>query len=249
MQVQALQETFNTEADVFYVDMQITNDLAIVTFFYPVRITLEYIYSVKTQKPFHLVTTNNLLDMALTIVFSYRFYKESIYRQNLVGLSTHDMHLRYYENIYVKEDDGDELAIVYAIASGILWLKILLLMRLTRILGPLVTMLRFMMIEIGRFMLLYVTMLLVFACVGTLLFSDTVEYDTLPHSMRTLFDASLANTDFAIFETSKQPELVGVIYLVLFVITSHVLILNLLIAILATTHQSLEERKIGKPSR
>ena len=119
-------------------------------------------------------------------------------------------------------------------------------MRLTRLLGPLVTMLRFMMIEIGRFMLLYVTMLLVYACVGTLLFSDTAEYDTLPHSMRTLFDASLANTDFANFETSKQPELVGNIYLVLFVITSHVLILNLLIAILATTHQNLEERKIGK---
>ena len=56
----------------------------------------------------------------------------------------------------------------------------------------------------------------------------------------TLFTSAMGNFDFGILHDSNKGLITGEIYLVVFVIFNLILILNLLIAILASTYASLE---------
>ena len=222
----------------------ISNDIAILTFFYPFRILLDFVYTHKLQRPFSLVTVHYVLDLAIGVVFAIRFSYESVYTEGFDGLSAQDQHFKYYENIFEIHNHGVFISVLYSIASGILWLKIVLLMRLSRLLGPLVTTIRFMLYDVASFMTIYGILIIVFSCVGNLLFSDLTAYGDIYHCILTLFDASLGNYDLTLFENAKLHEVVGDVYLISFIILMNILILNLLIAILSTTYAILDERKL-----
>ena len=53
-----------------------------------------------------------------------------------------------------------------------------------------------MLKDISVFMVLYAMQLVLFACVGHLLFSDVKDYHNIYQGTKTLFDASLGNYSF-----------------------------------------------------
>ena len=94
------------------------------------------------------------------------------------------------------------------------------------------------------FMILYVTQLIVFASVGVLLFVEISAYKDVYEASKTLFNASLANYDFSTLKKNNKGELVGDVYLIVFIILNAVLLLNLLIAVLSSTYAMLEDKKL-----
>jgi hypothetical protein len=94
------------------------------------------------------------------------------------------------------------------------------------------------------FMVLFGTQIVVFASIGNLLFSSTDAYKDFYTSLKTLFNAALADYDFDDLKDNNKSEYLGDIFLVSFIVLNNILLLNLLIAILSSTYAMLEQKKL-----
>ena len=121
-----------------------------------------------------------------------------------------------------------------------MWVNVLYKFRLTRFFGPLYKMIEQMLKDIIVFMALYAMQLVLFACVGHILFSDIPEYDGIFTGTKTLFDASLGNYAFVTLKGNAKGSLLGDLFLIFFVVINHILLINLLIAILSSTYSFYE---------
>ena len=192
------------------------------------------------------MTFNNLLDIIIfglfltRIVFEYNYYRYNIdisYTDSKNGPN-------YYDNIYRYRTDGKFHSYLYAAGSAILWLRILMLFKLTRFLGPLVKMIENMLNEMIIFMVLFTIELIIFASVGSILFNTISDYDGMYAALKILFSSALGNFDFTTLQNNTKGEVVGTIYIVIVVVVNNILILNLLIAILSSTYALLEDKKL-----
>lgn len=116
--------------------------------------------------------------------------------------------------------------------------------RLTRFLGPLIKMIQNMVFDISVFMVLFGAQMIVFASIGVLLFNDVDDYGDFYTACKTLFLAAMGTFDFTTLKDNAKGEEVGDIFMIIFVITNNILLLNLLIAILSSTYALLEEKKV-----
>lgn len=242
---ETLLASFETQATIYYADSQITVYLGWISLTFPIRIVLIMAFAKKSKRRFQFLTVSNLLDLLIFCVFSIRLYFEYNYFISGVGQTPSEPEgVTYYDNVFKDSSYSDDLDYLYSVGSACLWIRIILLYRLTRFLGPLVKMIQNMIGEMSIFMVLFVTQLVVFACVGNLLFSDTTSYETFYEACKTLFDAALANYDFDDFSDSSKSEYLGIAYLVIFIVLNNILLLNLLIAILSSTYAQLEDTKL-----
>ena len=237
--------TFTTKSQSFYTNMQVTIYLSFFAVTFPLKIVLEMIFAYKSKRIFHFMTTTNLLDIAISIVFFIRIvYEFSYYRSGIVYSATDGYNgVIYYNNIYLYRSDGNFLAYLYSIGSACLWFRILLLFRLTRFLGPIVKMIQNMMYDILIFMILFGIELVIFASIGTLLFSSISSYSDFYTTIKTLFEIAMGSWDFSTLSSNNKSEYLGDIFTFVVVVINNILLLNLLIAILASTYGLLESKK------
>jgi hypothetical protein len=244
--IDAALEEHHDDAIKFMEDMAVTEYLSIMSFFFPVRIILEMLFAVKTNRTLRFVTFTNLLDTTFAICFGIRLVKEyAAYDAHLDEYSTEGHKaIRYFENIYEYEDDEIMLDILYSVAIGALWVRILYMFRLTKFLGPLLNMIYMMIWDIMIFMVLFGILLVIYASVGNLLYYDQDSFSDFWTSIVTLFGSALGNFDLNLLDASNKGKLTGELYTISFVVLCNILVLNLLIAILSTTYANLEEKKL-----
>ena len=99
--------------------------------------------------------------------------------------------------------------------------------------------------DIVKFMVVYALQIMLFSCLGNILFTDIPAYRDLTYGARTLFDASLGNYSFTVLEKSAKGDMVGTVFLILFLLLNHILLLNLLIAILSSTYAYYETKGVS----
>ena len=167
----------------FYRLIQISNWIGIVVYFFPLRIIVEYLFTVKTRRHFSMfsISHSNFIDVALCIIITIRLEREySVYRTGLSDLESgsFELHETYYNNIYVKEQDDDFLSYMYAVTVMLVGIKGFYLVRYTRIFGPLIKMILLMIRDFLIFFLLLFLNILIFYFIGFLLFKDVDEYST-----------------------------------------------------------------------
>ena len=234
-----------TEPIKYYDDMKTTVYISIVTFFFPIRIILEFIFSCKTKRSPKLLSFINLLDVTLCAIFIFRLIKEYAYYE--VGLNgytqKHKMAVRYYENIYQINNDTIFIDVIYWIGAFSLWMRLLVMFRLTQFLGLLIKMIILMIWEIVIFMVLFIIVLVIYSSIGSLLFYTVLSYKDFWTTFITLFSASLGNFDFTILSNQPKGKLTGDIYLMTFLMLTAILFLNLLVAILTSVYSNLETKK------
>ena len=231
----------------FYVAMMITVYLGFVAVSFSFRIPLFLAFSKKSKRPFELFTINNILDMLLSIWFILRIYLEFKYYHNDVESQPNDSKMgeRYYKNIYNVYNADNFLSYLYSFISAWIWLRIILLLRLTRFLGPLIKMIQNMIYDIMIFMVLYGIQLLFFASIGNLLFNSVSNYSSFKSSLKILFEASLGSFSFSTLNGNSKGKVIGDTFIFLFVLFNAIILLNLLIAILTNTYSLLENKKLA----
>lgn len=238
--------TFETQAATYYSAMQITIYLSYVALCFPFRIILIMAFAHKSKRMFKLIDIINIIDLGIFAVFLTRIYYEFTYYRNGLNMSdSADKNGRYYyDNIFRYRNDRNMLGYLYSVGSACLWLRILLLFRLTRFLGPLVKMIQNMMTDIAIFMVLFGIQLIIFASIGTLLFPSISSYESLYESIKTVFGAALGNFDFTTLSSNNKSQYLGDAYLAVIMIINNILLLNLLVAILSSTYALLEDKKM-----
>ncbi len=89
--------------------------------------------------------------------------------------------------------------ILLAFVAGFIWLRVFILLRMTRTFGPLIKIIVSMITDFGVFFVLWGTQLLMFSCMGTLLFADSASFDNFYDAFIMLFQAALGSWDMSIF--------------------------------------------------
>ena len=103
-----------------------------------------------------------------------------------------------------------------------------------------------MLIDVTKFMLLFMIIFMIFVAIGLQIFQDLGPYLTPKQTLITLFSACLGNFDYSSFDSaSKVPPMVGYIYMTLFLILTMIMLLNFLIAILSNTYRIFTEVQIA----
>ena len=93
----------------------------------------------------------------------------------------------------------NEVLIITTVGMAALWIRTFLLTKLTATLGPFLRIIKSMLWDIKAFLILLLASIISFAAIGSLLFGDVHEYDTLYHAFVHLFGASLGSFDFSLF--------------------------------------------------
>ena len=126
-------------------------------------------------------------------------------------------------------------SIYYSAFNAFVWLRVLYLLRLNRILGPLLKIIFHMTKDMVKFVLLLVLIILTFACIGNIEF-EIGEFYTFHQSIITLYSWMLGEFSF---ETVEPEGPKGVIFLALYLLINLILLLNFVIAIISSTYSRL----------
>ena len=183
--------------------------------------------------------------MTFCVVFIFRLIKEYAFYEVDLNKYTqnHKKAVRYYENIYMYNNDEILIDVIYWIGAFCLWVRLLFMFRLTKFLGPLIKMIIFMIWEIIIFMILFIIVLVIYSSIGTLLFYTVLSYQDFWTTFITLFSAALGNFDFTVLNSQPKGQLTGDLYLMSFLMLTAILFLNLLVAILTSVYSNLETKK------
>lgn len=125
------------------------------------------------------------------------------------------------------------------------WLRVMLMLKLTKTFGPMIKIIQTMLGELITFSILWVIQLFIFACLGTLIFADIPEFYAFYDTMVMLFETSMGEWDLNIYNDSVLGKEVGEVYHILVVILNLILLLNLVIAILSETYARFSKLKLG----
>ena len=121
-----------------------------------------------------------------------------------------------------------------------LWTRLLLMLQLTKSLGPTLRIIIAMVIDCMRFLFIW---LIVIVCLGSmcsLMFGDREAFRDYTDVIFYMFDTSMGNYDFADFEEATLGVLFGKVFITFCVLINAVIMLNFIIAILAGTYSVLQ---------
>ena len=132
---------------------------------------------------------------------------------------------------------------LFAVQICCLILRISMMLQFQGNIGPLIKIVGKMVMDFFNYTLLFVLLTLMFSIVGNINFIyDLKEFETFTNSVLTVIDASVGNFDTQIFVKLNDPTMrvVGEIYIISIVVCFNILLMNLIIAILASTFERFD---------
>ena len=157
--------------------------VAMVSFSFPFQLAMAYIYSRYTNRNFVLRSTS-IVDMAIfgCVVLWFEKYEEYIHDGNAgFGLSDppHEFHI--FMQKFLNDINSGEFHFDWLLAgcAFLFWIRLIFMLQLTDVFGPLIRTTSAMMIDLFTFFLLFIIQLIAFSCVGILSFGNLEPYATI----------------------------------------------------------------------
>jgi len=148
--------------------------------------------------------------------------------------------------IYDITNDIFHVDYLMAAVTAVLWVRCIILLRLTESFGPLLVMIYRMAQLVGTFMIIYLLGLLTFASIATLTLHENPNFADLFEAMRTFVMASLGNFDLYQHDTmGGWKQYFGVLLHLAVLFSNLILMINLLIAMMSDTYSQLSELRTG----
>ena len=105
-----------------------------------------------------------------------------------------------YEILVARKNNVFHFEVLVAVIASTFWLRMFLMLKLTKTFGPLIRIIYAMMREMMIFLVLWGIQLFIFTCAGILIFSDVKEYDGFVNVMIMFFQSALGIWDFSIYD-------------------------------------------------
>eukprot|EP00347_Sterkiella_histriomuscorum_P017383 403349594 len=232
-------------------DIMIAMYVAVTMFSYPLRIIQTYYFAKYLQRKYNFLKANTMIELAFSscaAIWIYQFIATS----NEVENKQHD-----YENdfsqqqTFVHNTISDIQAntfrfdILLAFHTGFIWLKVMLLLKLTRAFGPLLKIIERMIFDFLYFTVIWSVNLVFFTCMGMLLFAELPLFNYIVDTLIMLIQSSLGQWDLEMYDNLSLGPYIGKSYHLMFLIVNMVLLLNLMIAILSTTFSNLHQLQLA----
>ena len=130
----------------------------------------------------------------------------------------------------------------YALLLVPVWLKFINFFHATRTVGPLLKIINKMAQDIFNFLTLACLVILLFSCVGLILFFRNGKFMSFGDALITLYSWMLGEFSF---ETVEPEGPKGIIFLAVYLLINLILLLNFVIAISSSTYSRLETYGVG----
>jgi len=193
-----------------------------------------------------MLTVKTLVDIALTACVVIWFYKYEEYSHYVAIDPNETPEEIFIENIIIAKENGTfHFDFLLAVTAGLFWLKVILLLNLTRTFGPLIKIITSMMKDIIIFSGLWGIQMVFFACIGILMFGELPVYESFYDTMVMLFESAIGSWDFSIYDDLSIGKIYGEIYHIIYLMVNLILFLNLVIAILSNTFGVLEPKSLA----
>ena len=182
-------------------ELDLILDISAVTFLFPIALLCKQLFAKLTDRQFFL-TFADYLDILIFVMVVWvwetiKVYEVTPIKEELFGPQEDSKYvIRFIDNlIYDITNDIFHFDYLIAVTTALLWLRCIILLRLTESFGPMLVMIFRMCMIIGTFFFVYLLNLLVFSCVATLTLTDNPEFANLYEAMRTYLMGSLGDFD------------------------------------------------------
>ena len=227
-------------------------DLSAVTFALPVALICKNIFAQKTARRY-FVTVSDILDICIFLAVCYLWsvvqaYDHSEVSEELFGPEEDSRsEIKFVASvIYDIVNDIFHLDYLLAAVTALLWMRCIILLRLTETFGPMLVMIYRMMVIVLTFLFIYFLGILTLSCIATLTLNSNPNFMNLFEALRTYIAASLGSFDLYQYDSDEGWKRYYGIALHLVVLFSNmILMINLLIAIMSDTYAELATLKKG----
>jgi len=172
-----------------------------VAFLFPVSLFCKFVFTKLTNRNFYLTLSDYLDFVIFALVVWFWYIVESYETTELKALLFSPEQdkieaIKFIGNVlYDITNDIFHVDFLLAAITAVLWLRCIILLRLTETFGPLLIMIYRMAELVASFLVIYVLGLLTFSCIATLTLHENKNFENLYEAMRTFMIASLGNFD------------------------------------------------------
>ena len=126
--------------------------------------------------------------------------------EEINGEEIHDAGEIFMLNIlYLIKNGGYRIDYLLAFVALMTWFKTIYQFRITASFGPMFKIIYKMFYDLGKFLVVWIMILLTFSCVSTLIFGKFKTFDNLQSTFLFYFQSSLGNWDVNAY-VSEDPE-------------------------------------------
>jgi hypothetical protein len=152
--------------------------IATICFGFPIKTLMTYVYAVKTGTEYKLKPEDYFDTVICGLIAAWVYVYLSFSRYPAVNpnlASTPDEIFMY--TILIKNIKLTfHFDVLLAIIASTFWLRMFLMLKLTKTFGPLIRMIYAMMQDVGVFLVLWMIQLAIFTCTGMLIFGEIPQY-------------------------------------------------------------------------
>jgi len=160
------------------VEIQDAMYVSLISFAFPVRIFMTYFFAQLTTRSFRILTIGTIMDISLFTCVTIWLIKYEEYGQSDTGNPDESFGKRFMERVIEEIEAGHfRFDFLLACTAAFFWLKVFSLLRLTRTFGPLIKIIMSMLYQIMVFCILWGIQLLLFTCIGVLVFGELDEFE------------------------------------------------------------------------
>ena len=226
--------------------------ISTVAFLFPLIIICKYVFAEKTERRFFL-TNADLLDILVFIMIVWIWETVTVYentdiKEELFGPEEDsNPEVKFVDNvIYDIVNDIFHLDYLMAAVTAVLWIRSIVLLRLTETFGPMLVMIYRMFLIVLVFLFIYFLGILTFSCIAALTLTTNPNFSNLFEASKTYVSSSLGSFEFEQYDESDDWKSYYGLFLHLAVLFSNmILMINLLIAIMSDTYAQLSELRTG----
>lgn len=184
----------------------------------------------------------NLISSLITIVWISKHFGN--YAANLGDVRDE---LKATTIIQRMEDDHSfNIKVTLALLLAIHYTRIIISLQVSRTFGPMVRILKSMIVDIIVFLIFFAAMIAIFAGAGQLMFYELPNYSDIGEATKVLFSSAIGQFDYSTYDGLTSVNVwVGYIYITVFVVIFNIMLLNFLIAVLSNTYEQLNTVKDG----
>jgi len=244
-QIATAYDELGKRSDAFYTYLSTLIAIHIFTLGYIIQDLLMILYSSILDVYISTYTFNELINFVSAVIIIVWLIKHfTNFGHNLGEYRSELKASKIIERM--ENDESFNIKVTLALLLAIQYIRLVIALQVSRTFGPMVRILRSMILDISIFLLLFAAILAVFAGAGQLLFAELKEYSNLGESIKVLFATSIGEFHFETYDplTDVDPY-VGYVFVTIFVLMFNIALLNFLVAILTTTYELLNSVKNG----
>jgi hypothetical protein len=221
--------------------------VSLVCFGFPIKSLMTFVYAHKTQTEYKL-KIEDIFDLFICSLIGYWIFIYITYSNHdatNTKIANTKQEIFMYDILVARKTGVFHFEVLVAVVASTFWLRMFLMLKLTKTFGPLIKIIYAMMRELMIFLVLWGIQLFIFTCMGVLIFTGIPQFKGFTNVLILFFQSAFGIWDFSIYKDFHMGAKFGQFFHLIFILLNMVLLVNLIIAILSETYQRLSMQKLG----